>query len=153
MLSGSKAYPDASCNLQMPPTDSCLRATITRGPLIGWWVYSLPLIGQSLTINNGLAPISGKSAVLTGDWPAAGISSLTLSLWDNQLPLSSRTWPNVKHRHRLSSALIGWLGPSLVSDWSMAAVWHCFRDPYSLTWQYSDVRIYNRDSVSVVASS
>ena len=60
MLSGIKAYPDASCNLQMLPTDFCLRATITSGPLIGWWVLSLPLIGLYPQLTMGWLRFQGK---------------------------------------------------------------------------------------------
>ena len=54
-----KAYPDASCNLQMPLTDFCLRATIATGSS-DW------LLGpHSVATSNGQAQIPGKSAALT----------------------------------------------------------------------------------------
>ena len=50
MLSGIKAYPDASCNLQMPLTDFC-RATITSQRPSYWLIVPLSASDWSIQPN------------------------------------------------------------------------------------------------------
>lgn len=50
MLSGIKAYPDASCNLQMPLTDFC-RATITSQRASYWLIGPLSASDWSIQAN------------------------------------------------------------------------------------------------------